>query len=155
MEIADILSPQAVFARFSAPNKKALLEALAQWAAPVTKQPKASIFETILERERVNTTGVGQGVALPHGRMKGLDRMAGVFVQLETGVDFESIDELPVDLVFLLLTPEDAGADHLKALARVSRLFRNQPVCEKLRAARDDSALYAILTEPTSSVQAA
>jgi PTS system nitrogen regulatory IIA component len=155
MDIADLLTPHTVFAKVRAGSKKALLEILAEKAAKAVKLPAVLVHETILERERLNTTGVGQGVAIPHGRFKALDRMAGVFARLEEPVDFESIDGLPVDIVFLLLAPESAGADHLKALARVSRLLRNQAICEKLRASRDEAALFAILTEPAATGVAA
>lgn len=155
MEISDLLSPHAVFSRVKASSKKALLEQLTAKAAVLVRLPADLIHETVLERERVNTTGVGQGIAIPHGRVKGLDRMFGLFARLDDPIDFESIDGLPVDLVFLLLAPQDAGADHLKALARVSRLFRNHAACEKLRGSADASALYAILTEPAANLVAA
>jgi PTS system nitrogen regulatory IIA component len=155
MDIADILGPQAVFARARVASKKALLEWLSGKAAKLTGLSESLVFETILERERLNTTGMGQGVAIPHGRIPGLKRMFGLFVRLEDPVDFESIDDLPVDLVFLLLAPPDAGSDHLKALARVARLFRNQAVCEKLRASADATALFSLLTEPSANAFAA
>lgn len=155
MEISDLLSPQAVFPRVKASSKRALLEQLAAMAAPLVRLPATLIHETVLERERVNTTGIGQGLAIPHGRVKGLDRMFGLFARLDDPIDYESIDGLPVDLVFLLLAPSDAGADHLKALARVSRLFRNQAACEKLRSSADAPALFAILTEPAANLVAA
>jgi PTS system nitrogen regulatory IIA component len=98
---------------------------------------------------------VGQGIAIPHGRMAEVGRITGVFARLESGLDYEAVDGQPVDLVFMLLAPENAGADHLKALARVSRLLRNQATCEKLRAANTAEAIYAILTDRSSSSQAA
>jgi PTS system nitrogen regulatory IIA component len=155
MDVSDFLAPHAVFPRAKAGSKKALLEFLAQKAAPLVALPFDIVFEAVWERERLSTTGVGQGIALPHGRLKGVTRPVGVFVRVEKPVDFESLDGLPVDLAFLLLTPEGAGADHLKALARISRLFRNQTVCEKLRGSKDASALYAILTEPAANLVAA
>ena len=155
MEIADILEPQSVFPKVKVASKRALLEFLAQKAGSLVKLKSELILETVMERERLNTTGVGQGVAIPHGRIKGLDRRFGLFAQLDEPVDYESIDGLPVDLVFLLLVPEAAGADHLKALARASRLFRNPTVCEKLRASNDGAPLFAILTEPAANAQAA
>ena len=100
-----------------------------------THLPEKQIFETLNERERLGTTGVGAGIAIPHGRMAGATSITGVFARLETAIDYEAVDGQPVDLVFMLLAPENAGADHLKALARVSRLLRNQQTCEKLRAA--------------------
>jgi PTS system nitrogen regulatory IIA component len=98
---------------------------------------------------------MGQGVAVPHGHLEGVEQMTGLFVRMSSPVDFEAMDDQPVDLLFLLLAPPGAGADHLKALARVSRLLRNRSVCDKLRAASDAAALYALLTEPTASSQAA
>ena len=155
MNIVDILAPQDVFQRLKAANKKKLLLDLAQRAAPLVGGKEDKIFETLWEREKLATTGVGHGVAIPHGRLPKLDRITGVFARLEAAIDFEAVDDAPVDLVFLLLTPEDAGADHLKALARVSRLMRGTGMCEKLRAAPDKAALYALLTEPTTTFQAA
>ena len=104
----------------------------------------------LTERERLGTTGVGQGIAIPHGRLADLEKIVGVFARLDTPIDYDAVDKQPVDLVFMLLAPEGAGADHLKALARVSRLLRNQAACEKLRAAKTAEALYAILTEPAA-----
>jgi len=155
MEIADILAPQGVFQRIKAINKKKLLIDLAQRAAPLVGVKEDKIFETLWEREKLSTTGVGHGVAIPHGRLPKLEKIIGIFARLEDAIDFDAVDDAPVDLVFLLLTPEDAGADHLKALARVSRLMRNVQMCEKLRAAQDKAALYALLTEPTATFQAA
>jgi len=155
MDIVDILAPQGVFQRLKAANKKKLLIDLAQRAAPLIGGKEDKIFETMWEREKLATTGVGHGVAIPHGRIPKLERITGVFARLEEAIDFEAVDDVPVDLIFMLLTPEDAGADHLKALARVSRLMRNVGICEKLRAAPDKAALYALLTEPTATFQAA
>ncbi|HSZ73932.1 MAG TPA: PTS IIA-like nitrogen regulatory protein PtsN [Rhizomicrobium sp.] len=150
MEIADLLAPNSVIAAMKTHGKKQLLQELATRAAPLAKVPDRRIFEILNEREKLGTTGVGQGIAIPHGRLSGLDRIIGVFARLETSIDYDAVDNQPVDLVFLLLAPEDAGADHLKALARVSRLLRNQAICEKLRAAKKPEALYAILTQPTT-----
>jgi nitrogen PTS system EIIA component len=155
MEIAEILAPQAVFEGLKAPNKKKLITEIAGYAAAVANLNATTVFETLWEREKLSSTGVGHGIAIPHARMQKLERIVAVFAHLDKAVDFESIDEAPVDLVFTLLTPMDAGADHLKALARVSRLMRNASFCEKLRAANDRAQLYALLTEPTSGVQAA
>jgi PTS system nitrogen regulatory IIA component len=150
MEITDLLTPSSVIAALKAQGKKQLLQELAVRAAQLTGLPERRIFETLSERERLGTTGVGQGIAIPHGRLAGLDKIAGLFARLEAPIDYDAVDNQPVDLVFLLLAPEQAGADHLKALARVSRLLRNQTVCEKLRAAGKPEALYAILTEPAA-----
>lgn len=151
MDLSDLVSPQGVVAHLKVSGKKQLLQELATRASAITGVPERVIFETLLERERLGTTGVGQGIAIPHGKLAGIDRIHGLFARLGEPIDFDSIDDQPVDLVFLLLAPEGAGADHLKALARVSRLLRNQTMCEKLRAAEDKSALFALLTEPSGT----
>jgi nitrogen PTS system EIIA component len=151
MQIAELLNPQAVVPVLHATSKKQALQELARLAAPETGLAERAIFEVLLERERLGTTGVGRGIAIPHGKLAGLDRIHGLFARLESPIDFDSIDDQDVDLVFLLLAPETAGADHLKALARVSRLLRDNAVCDKLRAAKDARDLYALLTaEPAS-----
>ena len=155
MNISDLLVPEAVIPSLKAQNKKQLLQELAARAAIQTRLPEKRILETLTERERLGTTGVGAGIAIPHGRMAGATSITGVFARLEPGIDYEAVDNQPVDLVFMLLAPENAGADHLKALARVSRLLRNQQAVEKLRAARTAEAIYAILTDRGSSSQAA
>ena len=151
MDIADILSPSAVVANLKASSKKQALQDLARRAAELLGLPERTVFDVLIERERLGTTGVGNGIAIPHGKPAGLDRLCGVFARLERPIDFESIDEQPVDLIFLLLAPESAGAEHLKALARVSRLLRDKSVCEKLRASESGDALYALLTESPAS----
>ena len=155
MNISDLLAPDAVIPALKVQNKKLLLQELAARAALQIRLPEKRILETLIERERLGTTGVGQGIAIPHGRMTEVPRITGVFARLEGGIDYEAVDSQPVDLVFMLLAPENAGADHLKALARVSRLLRNQQTCEKLRAATTAEAIYAILTDLGSSSQAA
>jgi PTS system nitrogen regulatory IIA component len=155
MNISDLLVPEAVIAALKAQNKKQLLQELAARAAAQTGLPEKRILETLIERERLGTTGIGAGIAIPHGRMAGVSHITGVFARLESGLDYEAVDSQPVDLVFMLLAPENAGADHLKALARVSRLLRNQQACEKLRAASTTEAIYAILTDRSSTSQAA
>jgi PTS system nitrogen regulatory IIA component len=157
MNISDLLAPEAVLASLKAQTKKQLLQELAARAQARTHLPEKQIFETLNERERLGTTGVGAGIAIPHGRMAGAIVITGVFARLESAIDYEAVDGQPVDLIFMLLAPENAGADHLKALARVSRLLRNQQICEKLRAAQSPEALYAILVDQTgnSSTQAA
>lgn len=151
MEIFQLLSPDGVIAHLKANSKKQALQELSARAAKITGQHERAIFDTLLERERLGTTGVGNGIAIPHGRLPGLDKLYGLFARVERPIDFDSIDEMPVDLIFLLLAPESAGADHLKALARVSRLLRDKGVCEKLRGAESADAIYALLTDsPTS-----
>jgi PTS system nitrogen regulatory IIA component len=151
MEIFQLLSPDGVVANLKANGKKQALQELAARAARITGQHERSIFDTLLERERLGTTGVGNGIAIPHGRLAGLDKLYGLFARVERPIDFDSIDEMPVDLIFLLLAPEAAGADHLKALARVSRLLRDKAVCEKLRGAESADAIYALLTDSPAS----
>ena len=109
------------------------------------------IFDVLLERERLGTTGVGHGIAIPHGKLAKLNRLYGVFARIDQPIDFESIDDEPVDLLFLLLAPESAGADHLKALARVSRLLRDRTICNKLRGCESRDAIYALFTDATAS----
>jgi PTS system nitrogen regulatory IIA component len=150
MEIVDLLSPEAVLPAVKATGKKQLLQDLAHHAARLAGVPERRIFETLIERERLGSTGMGQGIAIPHGRLSGLAAIKGLFARLETPVAYDAVDEQPVDLVFLLLAPETAGADHLKALARVSRLLRNQHTCGELRATARADVLYALLTEPTN-----
>ena len=155
MEIEDLITPESVIPRLRASSKKQVLQELAKRAAETTGLPERAIFDVLLERERLGTTGVGDGIAIPHGKLAELRRLHGLFARLETAVDFDAVDDQPVDLVFLLLAPEGAGADHLKALARVSRLLRDRPICEKLRGAEHPDALYALLTEPQASHHAA
>jgi nitrogen PTS system EIIA component len=150
MEIADMLVPEAVLASVRTSGKKALLQDMAERAAKLTGLPERRIFETLIERERLGSTGMGQGIAIPHGRIAGLPKIVGLFARLETPIAYDAVDDQPVDLVFLLLAPEGAGADHLKALARASRLLRNKQTCERLRAASKPEVLYALLTEPTN-----
>ncbi|HOT81918.1 MAG TPA: PTS sugar transporter subunit IIA, partial [Candidatus Defluviicoccus seviourii] len=127
------------------------LQNLARRAAEITGQSEAAIFKALDKREKLGTTGVGNGIAIPHGKLPNLDRIYGVFARLEHPIDFDAIDERPVDLIFLLLAPEASGADHLKALARASRLLRDKSACEKLRGTDDSEALYALLVDTTAS----
>jgi nitrogen PTS system EIIA component len=154
MEIADLIDSRSVIANLHASSKKQALQELARKAAEITREAERAIFDVLLERERLGTTGVGAGVAIPHGKLAGLTRLFGVFARLERAIDFESIDGQPVDLIFLLLAPSNAGADHLKALARVSRLLRDRKVCEKLRGSDNEDALFALLTETATSAPA-
>lgn len=147
MELTDLLDGNCIVANLRATSKKQALQELARRAAEVTDLDERKIFDVLMERERLGTTGVGSGIAIPHGKLAEIDRLYGIFARLEKPVDFQSIDDRPVDLIFVLLAPEEAGADHLKALARVSRLLRDQETCDKLRGTADADALYAILTE--------
>jgi len=151
MEIADLISPRSVVAQLRAANKKQVLQELAKRAAVMTGIHERTIYDVLIERERLGTTGIGMGIGIPHGRIPGLTKLYGLFVRLERLVPFEAIDEQPVDLVFLLLAPETAGADHLKALALVSRLLRDRAICEKLRGTDNADALYVLLTDRTAT----
>jgi PTS system nitrogen regulatory IIA component len=151
MEIADLLTPAAVIPSLRGTGKRQALQELAKRAAALTGRPERAIFEVLLERERLATTGIGNGTAIPHGRLADLPRLYGLFARLEKPIPFESIDDQPVDLIFLLLTPDSAGADHLKALARISRLLRDKAICEKLRGTDRADALYALLTDRAAS----
>jgi PTS system nitrogen regulatory IIA component len=147
MELTELLSPEAVIYELRASGKKQILNELSDRAAAITGVASRDILDTLLVRERLGTTGVGQGIAIPHGRMPAVDRIYGFFAHLAKPVDFESLDDQPVDLVFMLLAPEGAGADHLKALAKISRLLRDQSFCMKLRGCDSADAIYALLTE--------
>jgi PTS system nitrogen regulatory IIA component len=150
MEITELIGPGGVVANLRVTSKKQALQELAKRAAEITGQPERAIFEVLIERERLGTTGVGNGIAIPHGKLADLDRLYGLFARLETPIDFDAIDEQPVDLICVLLAPETAGADHLKALARVSRLLRDQAVCDKLRGTDSAEAIRALLTDTTA-----
>ncbi len=151
MDISELIAPASVVAHLRVTSKKQALQELARKAAELTGQLERTIFDVLLERERLGTTGVGNGIAIPHGKLAGLKRLYGVFARLDHAIDFEAIDGQPVDLIFLLLAPDGAGADHLKALARVSRLLRDRKVCEKLRGSDNAEALYALLTDHAHS----
>lgn len=151
MPLADLLAPNAVFPMLRASSKKQVLQELAQQAAPLVDRDPREIFETLLQRERLGSTGVGNGIAIPHGKLENLGKLFGLFARLEKPIDFESLDGEPVDIVFLLLAPEAAGADHLKALARVARMLRDADVVEKLRATRDAGMMYSVLTATSAS----
>src|SRR3954466_7788663 len=155
MDLAELLRPEGVVANLRVVAKKQALQELAKRAAEVPELKgriaERDIFDVLLERERLGTTGVGSGIAIPHGKLADVKSMFGLFARLDNPVDFEAIDEQPVDLIFLLLAPEGAGADHLKALARVSRLLRDRAICEKLRGADQAEAIYALLTDRAHS----
>lgn len=143
-ELSDILSPDAVQASLSVPNKKVLFQQLASIAGRIVGIEPKQVVERLVERERLGSTGFGGGVAIPHGKVEGLERVVGVFARLAQPIDFSAIDDMPVDLVFLLLSPPEAGVEHLKALARVSRRLRDRNFVAKLRGAGSEDALYAL-----------
>ena len=154
LTMRELVLPQAVVASLDAATKKDVLQQVAVASAALLGKDAISVFDVLWERERLGTTGVGHGIAIPHGRVPGLEKVSGFFARLAQPVNFESIDDKPVDLVFLLLAPEAAGADHLHALATVSRLLRDPKLCEQIRKATDEAAIYRVLTE-ASAAQAA
>lgn len=151
MELSDLLSPETVIPALKVNSKKQALQELAGRAAAQIGLPERDIFDTLLQRERLGSTGVGHGAAIPHGKLVALDHLFGIFARLDRPVDFDALDDQPVDIIFLLLAPEGAGADHLKALARVARQLRDAEIASKLRATSDPAALYALLTQPLAS----
>jgi PTS system nitrogen regulatory IIA component len=151
MPLADLVAPNAVMAALKVNGKKQALQELAARAAELTGQNERAIFEILLQREKLGSTGIGNGIAIPHGKLPKLNKLFGLFARLARPVDFEALDGQPVDLVFLLLAPEGAGADHLKALARVARLLRDPDLARKLRDSRDAEAIYAVLALPPAS----
>lgn len=151
MELSRILKPDAVKVFSAASSKKRLFQELGDVANSAYGLEAGSTVDALLDRESLGPTGVGHGVALPHARLAGLDRVVGVFIMLEKPIDFGSVDRQPVDIAFALFAPEDAGVEHLKALALVSRTLREPALCSKLRANLDPTTLYALLTEAQSS----
>jgi len=151
MTITDLVAPEAILPALKVNSKKQALQELAAKAAELSGQNERAVFEVLLQREKLGTTAVGYGVAIPHGKLPKLEKLFGLFARLERPIDFEAMDGQPVDLVFLLLAPEGAGADHLKALARIARLLRDQDVAKKLRASRDAQAIYSVLALPPAS----
>jgi PTS system nitrogen regulatory IIA component len=151
MDLSDLISPDAILASLKANGKKQAIQALAEKAAELTGIEEREILDTLLQREKLGSTGVGGGIAIPHGKLARLDRMFGLFARLPKPIDFDALDDQPVDLLFLLLAPESAGADHLKSLARIARHLREPGIAGKLRASADKAALYAVLTEGAAS----
>ena len=151
MNLSAIISANAVLPHLKVQSKKQLLQELSQHLGSELAIDQRIIFETLLTREKLGSTGLGQGIAIPHGRLPSITKVHGLFAKLATAVDFDSVDGEPVDLVFVLLSPDHAGADHLTALARISRLLRAPTTLAKLRGATTAEGLYAILTEPPTS----
>ncbi|HXZ15531.1 MAG TPA: PTS sugar transporter subunit IIA [Roseiarcus sp.] len=145
MSLSQLIKPDAVIAALRVNGKKQALQEMSERAATVSGLTAREIFDALLQRERLGSTGVGDGVAIPHGKLAKCDQIFGVFARLDRAIDFEAPDGLPVDLIFMLIAPETAGADHLKALAAIARLLRNAASAAQLRATRDPAALYALL----------
>jgi PTS system nitrogen regulatory IIA component len=155
MPLTDILPPEGVLPALRVLTKKALLEAVARQAESITGLPERQVFDALLQRERLGSTGIGGGIAIPHGKFEGLENLVGLFARLDKPVDFDSLDGEPVDLVFVLMAPEGAGADHLKGLAKVARVLRNPSVTAQLRASRDALAIHALLVQGIETPKAA
>lgn len=151
MDLGDLISPDDILSSLRCANKRQLLQELAEHAGKKTGIAARQIFDTLLQRERLGSTGAGNGVAIPHGKLPGIKHITALFARLERPIDFESLDDLPVDVVFLLLAPEGAGADHLKALARIARVMREPDKIDKLRDTSDKAAIYSLLTDTHAS----
>jgi PTS system nitrogen regulatory IIA component len=151
MHIADFLTPRGVIAQLRAGNKRQALQEIARRAAAMTGVAERPIYDVLAERERLGSTGIGRGIAVPHGKIAELPQLYGLFARLERSIPFDAIDDKPVDLLFALLAPVEAGAEHLRALALVSRLLRDAAICQKLRGTDSVDALYALLTDRTET----
>ncbi|HYY85332.1 MAG TPA: PTS IIA-like nitrogen regulatory protein PtsN [Beijerinckiaceae bacterium] len=151
MPLLDFLAPAAVIPALRASSKKQALQELAEVAARLTGLEERTIYEVLLQRERLGSTGIGDGVAIPHAKLAKLDSIFGLVARLDKPIDFEALDGQPVDLMFVLLAPEEAGADHLKALARIARVVREPGMSDRIRATRDAEALYALLTSDSAT----
>jgi len=155
MELADILPEESVVVCTGLKTKREVLEKLAEQAAKASGQDARAVFEAVYDREVLGSTGLGNGIAIPHGKFAGISGVTAVFAKLSEPVDFDSVDDQPVDLLMLLLAPMGAGADHLKALARVARILRTESVVDALRRSDDVHEIHAILTRPIAATQAA
>ncbi len=155
MELADILAEDSVLVCTDTTNKREVLVQLAEQVSKITGHSAEGLFDALNDRESLGSTGLGNGIAIPHGKFAGLKRVVAVFIKLTTAVDFDAVDDQPVDLVMMLLAPVGAGADHLKALARVARVLRTDAVADGLRRTDDPARLYTILTQPLETNKAA
>jgi nitrogen PTS system EIIA component len=155
MPITDLLTRDGIIPSLKAANKKQLIEAVAEHAAPLAGLPARVVFDSLLQRERLGSTGIGNGLAIPHGKFEGLDRLVGLFARLDKAIDFDALDGHPVDLVFVLLAPEGAGADHLKGLAKVARVLRNPAITAKIRSLREPDLIFDILAGSMETPRAA
>jgi PTS system nitrogen regulatory IIA component len=151
MLLTELISPEAIIPSLKANSKKQALHELSDRAAALSNLPAREVLDALIQRERLGSTGAGDGIAIPHAKLAKAKSIFGIFARVARPIDFEALDGVPVDLIFLLIAPESAGADHLKALARLARMLRDPGVTAKLRAARDANALYAVLTEETAS----
>ncbi|GAA4658356.1 PTS IIA-like nitrogen regulatory protein PtsN [Bartonella pachyuromydis] len=151
MNLSELIAPEAIIPALKANSKKQVLQILAEKAAELTGLNERMIFDVVLQREKLGSTGLGGGIAIPHGKLPDIDQIIGIFARLESPVDFEALDDEPIDLVFLLLAPENAGADHLKALSQIARVLRHADVIQKLRNTHDSNGLYALLIQNSES----
>lgn len=149
MTLTDLVAPQAVIPSLKVNSKKQALQEIAAKASAVSECSEREIFDVLIQREKLGSTAIGNGIAIPHGKLAKLGRLVGLFARLDRPIDFDALDSQPVDLIFVLLAPEGAGADHLKALARIARMLRDHELANKLRDARDAEAIYAVLAMPT------
>jgi nitrogen PTS system EIIA component len=154
MPMTDFLKLDAVFSNVKMTSKKQLLQFMSEKAAEMTGIAERDIFDTIMQRERLGSTGVGNGIAIPHCKMAASARLTGLFVRLDQAIDFDSIDDQKVDLVFMLIAPELAGADHLKALSKVARALRSADIVDAIRRAPDSGMIYDILNPREASAAA-
>jgi PTS system nitrogen regulatory IIA component len=155
MELADILTKGSVMTCAKAASKRQVLQQLADKAAELLNVDTHDVFETLIAREKLGSTGLGNGIAIPHGKLAGIEGVSAIFARLDQPIDFDAVDDEPVDLVMMLLAPTGSGADHLKALARVARHMRTESVANQLRSTRDVEKLYACLTAPLEATDAA
>ena len=151
MRVTDLIVPEAILPVLKVNTKKQALQELSERAADVSGLVAREVFDALLQRERLGSTGIGNGIAIPHGKLAKATSIFGIFARLDKPIDFGALDGAPVDLFFLLIAPDSVGADHLKALARVARVLRDPGVTAKLRATRDAAGLYAILTQEQAS----
>jgi len=151
MDIGDLVTREGIIPSLKVKNKKQALQELSTRAAALSGLKERDVYDALFQRERLASTGLGRGIAIPHAKFRGLKGMLCVFARLAEPIEFESIDGEPVDLIFALLAPEHASGDHLKALARVSRLLRDPAAIERIRTARDAAAIFSVLTAPITS----
>jgi len=154
MDLADLLVEDSILPALKVLSRKQAIQALSEKAAELAGLNEREVFETLLQRERLGSTGVGSGIAIPHGKLPSVEKIFGIFARLERPIDFDALDEQPVDIIFLLLAPEGAGADHLKALAKIARVLRNGNIIQKIRATSDRDALYSLLISPPDQAAA-
>lgn len=154
MDLEDLIVAQSILPTLKISSKKQAIQVLSEKAAELSGLDEREVFETLLQRERLGSTGVGSGIAIPHGKLPSVEKIFGIFARLENPIDFDALDDQPVDIIFLLLAPEGAGADHLKALAKIARLLRHSNTIQKIRATVDQEALYSLLITPPDQVAA-